>query len=93
LIEHVLGAKYTPTAITINNFHGDEEKETHVVVGHAAAEQTPLSRVSIYLSAAGQATPRLIAADTGLNETEVVRVLDSHPERFHVKGKHYTLAK
>ncbi|MFM9962230.1 MAG: hypothetical protein ACKV2Q_13535 [Planctomycetaceae bacterium] len=93
LIDHVLGAKYTPTAVTVNHFHGDDEKETHVVFGDEATDETPLSRVSIYLSTAGQATPKLIAAETGISETEVVRVLDDHPERFYVSGAKYTLAK
>lgn len=93
LFDHILGAKYTPTQITVNNFHGDGVAPERVVIGEDAVEATPLARVSIYLSATDRATPRAIAADTGLPETDVVRVLDDHPDRFNVFGSKYSLAR
>lgn len=93
VIDYLLGGRKTPQSVTVNQFFGDGDQESHTLVGATAPEATALDQVSIYLSAAGRATPKLIAADTGLPESEVVSVLDNNPNRFHVNGKHYTLAK
>jgi hypothetical protein len=91
VIDYLLGAKHTPTAITVNQFFDGDSQAT--TVGVSAPQATPEQRIAVYLTAAGEATANVIAADTGIPVDEVVKILDKRPERFLVRGNKYSLHK
>lgn len=99
VIDYLLGAKQTPQTVVVNQFfEGDSVSGEALAAGSSPRRITsttegrsPLEKITVYLSASGAAIPSLIANETGLDETTVIRELDNHPERFIAKGREYRL--
>ena len=89
----MLGAEAAPQTIVVNNFETDmPDRQVHAVI-ESSRGRTPLEKVTVYLSAAGESTPAAIAECVGLDTQNVVRILDDNPSRFTVRGNKYSLAQ
>lgn len=95
VIDYLLGAKQTPQTVVVNQFFesesdGGRESASPRLVANIEGRSV-LERITVYVSAAGAATPTVIASQIGVDETTVIRELDDHPERFTVRGNLYSL--
>ncbi|WP_397570627.1 hypothetical protein [Schlesneria sp. T3-172] len=89
----MLGADSAPQTVVVNNFADEQEPQESVRVVDAKRTRTTLEQVTVYLSAAGEASPESIAEQLQLDVESVVQALDANPSRFAVRGNKYSLAR
>ena len=85
----------TPQTVVNNHFYesGPEDDRRVIDVPVTPRPITTAESVTVYLSAAGAATAESIAEQTGNAVDDVIRVLDSNPDRYDVRGSLYSLNK
>jgi hypothetical protein len=92
----MLGSEQAPQTIVVNNFESDHNSSMAVpsvprVESGQERRRSPLEKVTVYLSAAGESTPNAIASSVALDVETVVQILDANPSRFSARGNKYSV--